>query len=371
MKYTLILFMTVVIFWTCKKDDERFTILCWPGYNEPLMEELIESKIPQLDLEFITYSSGEEMIKKFRTNKNEIDLVVVDAEYGKVLAENNEIQFINSSDLGESIDIMENEYMDFFKPKNNPPGYDSVSNKFYCVIVRWGTIGLIADKTALPLIDSIGYRAMYKPMYKNKVSLFDWYLPNMGLFSKIYLYENNINKNPYDLTRKELESMYATVMKPLRSNVEGFYSDLGRVIDKVSDTTIYLVPGIGEWALGNTLLANQNFSKDWLIPLQGGIVWIEALAIPSTNSDKHKKQALEIIKLFCTKEIQSKLAWSQSYTSQVPNSLAYENPLMTDQKRQILKYDSLNSMLSKLSYRKVPHDSLINDWLRIWTEFKN
>ncbi|MFA8451890.1 MAG: PotD/PotF family extracellular solute-binding protein [Bacteroidales bacterium] len=352
---------------SCDKSEEDITILCWSGYNETDFKDYIESKVPNTNLKFITYTGGEDMLRKYLNNKTKFDLLVVDAEYGKILYDKKELKTINLNEIPEVKETIKNDYFEKFKYSKNTPGYIS-KDENYCIITRWGTLGIVGKESLVNDFQTEGYNVLLNKNYKNKITIFDWYLPNMGIFSLMYLNEKGIDKNPYELTTSELSEMYASIMEPIRPNVKNFYADLGLVIQSAYDDNTKMIPGIGEWAIGNNML-NGDKTRNWFIPEQGGIIWIEALAIPQHITDEGKlKRIHEIIKLFSTSELQSKLAWRQAYTSHVPNKKAYS--LMSEEKQQILQYRNIESTLDGLYFRKVPEVNA-SQWISYWSQFKN
>src|SRR5687767_611642 len=98
MRSKLFIFIGLVLFTNlmCKTDKESITILSWPGYEESDIVDLLKQKLDnKVNLKFISYTGGEDMLKKFENNKEVIDLIVADAEYGKILYGKSEIQLLD------------------------------------------------------------------------------------------------------------------------------------------------------------------------------------------------------------------------------------------------------------------------------------
>lgn len=372
--FSSILLIPIFLFLSCRDKDRvgiPITILAWSGYEEEDFKSLVEEKVPNIDLDFITYTGGEDMLRKYFTNKNSIDLIVVDAEYGKILNDRNELRKINQNEIPNAINNIKESYFDPFNFSQTPntPGFDSTKGDFYCITARWGTVSIVADISLKDEIKSIGYEILLEEKLEDKTIIFDWYLPNMGIFALSYLKNKGIeNKNPYDLNKYELLEMRDSIMIPYRKNIRGFYSDLGKVINEVYEENTLAVAGIGEWAIGNTMKKDNKSNKDWYVPEEGAIMWIEALAIPINIENNKLNKVFEIIELFTTPELQSKLAWRNAYTSHAPNAKAYQ--LMSEEERTILKHGELKDMMKRLYFRKVPSTNILEDWLSIWAEFK-
>lgn len=350
----------------CGANKKSITVLSWPGYDEPEMIDALKKKIGDVDFKFITYTGGEDMLRKYMSNKDKIDLVVVDAEYGKILYDKGELQKLSLKDYPTISKNINENYFNKFKNQKNVAGYNSDGIP-YCIVVRWGTIGMVADKALERNINNIGYEIMYSDDLKGKINIFDWYLPNMGVFALMYLDQQGIKQNPYMLSNEQLDDMYEKVMGKIRGNVNVFNPELGMVIESASDDNIKIIPGIGEWAIGDKLL-HGNIRKGWYVPKQGGIIWIESMGVPKHINDEKKAIVMKIIEAYTGADIQNLLAWRKAYNSQVPNKAAYN--LMTSDQRQVLRYNELESILDKMYFRMVPENNA-DKWIALWNRFKN
>lgn len=369
MKKSLLFLIILCLLVTGCAKKKTIRILCWAGYDETEIREHIENHVSDVKLEYVIYTGGEDMLRKFESNERNFDLLIVDAEYGKVLNDKGKLAPIDFSQRPTIKQNITEHYFDKFKNMtgvNQTPGFN-IDGTNYCLIVRWGTVGLVAKKELGSEIHNKGYEVLHDK--NRKIGIFDWYLPNMGIFSLMYLKNKGIEKNPYDLDQKELAEMYDTVMLPVRPNINSFHLELGLVIENAYKEQTDFVPGIGEWAIGNNVLKG-NDSRDWYIPNEGGIMWIEALAIPKhiVNNQEKAQKVYSIVELFTTPELQAKLAWRQAYTAHVANRKAYD--LMDDKQKEILKSSETEDILSKLYFRKVPDKNSL-EWINLWTKFKN
>lgn len=303
------------------------------------------------------------MLRKYFSSKDNIDIVIVDAEYGKILNDKySELQDIDDENVTSTI---KNEYFKkfHFTGNENTPCFDKEGN-MYCTVARWGTVGLVGNEKNEQNIVTKGYDSMLVGDEKN-ILIFDWYLPNMGVFSLMYLEKKGMRRNPYDLSDSELNEMYEKVMKPLKPKIAQFQANLGLVTNQLYKDEISYVPGIGEWAIGNSILKG-NKSKNWFVPKEGVILWIEAIAIPKHVAGKKKEKAMELVRLFAQGELQSKLCWRNAYTSQAPNKTAYK--YMDSDQQKIMKLEKIDNIMNNSFFRKVPEN--VHNWLEKWYEFK-
>jgi spermidine/putrescine-binding protein len=363
-----LVFLTSAMF-GCDTDRQSQTIrvLSWAGYEESEIKEAIVKKVPGAKLEFVLFTGGEDMLTKYESDPARFDLLIIDAEYSEILQKKNllsKIEFENHAGLKK---IVGREYFDKFKKNDKgEPRPDCIEND-YCLAVRWGTVGLVAKTEHGDSIKVEGYDVLNEE--GRNISIFDWYLPNMGVFSLMYLDKKGKEKAPYDLTKDELDEMYTEIMKPLRPRITSFSGNLGFVIQNVYSDQTDFVPGIGEWAIGNAML-NGKKDRQWYIPeKQGGIVWIEALALPRSldgNVDK-KKTVYQVLEALISSDVQKSLAWRKAYAAQVPNREAYET--MSSKEKEVLGYEDFDKFLDRLHFREVPNNPI--EWQRIWDRFKS
>jgi spermidine/putrescine-binding protein len=80
MKSSIILFAMIGIFFASCSNEKTIRVLCWAGYDEAEIKEYIEKNVPNVKLEYVVYTGGEDMLKKYESNKKNFDLLIVDAE---------------------------------------------------------------------------------------------------------------------------------------------------------------------------------------------------------------------------------------------------------------------------------------------------
>jgi len=340
---------------TDSKGVDGIRVLAWVGYDEPDFVSLMEQRTG-LKIQVKPYVGGDQMYNLYTSaTPGTYDLIVVDVEYGKKLFEEAKIIEIKSDQI-TSVG-----YHDFFQ--NFPEANGRTPGSKFAVVVRWGALGIVYNTAHVSRDDIRSYKVLWNSKYKGQVGLFDWYLPNMGVISKALGHAS-----AYNLNNDEFKNL-ATYTKNLGSQAARIQPNTSEVIADLSTGAVWLVPGIGEWACAQLIVNGQPI--DWMVPDEGGIMWIEGLAIAADISETRQRAALKFIQEMASPEVQAKLAWRRAYQSQVPNVMAYA--LMNSAQRKALKVsssDEIDEIIKNLSVRDLPKQQSENEWQQAWDALK-
>lgn len=151
----------------------------------------------------------------------------------------------------------------------------------YSLPYFWGTVGIAYNKDILDTVFPNGFTQnlalMFDPKNLKKLSNYGVSLPEEGVdvipFALMYL-----NKNPNSNSAEELDMAAKHLMK-MRPFVRKFTSS--RVVNDMvlGDTAIALVwSGEAQQAILEAKELDKNI--EYFVPQDGGIVWIDAVAIP-------------------------------------------------------------------------------------------
>jgi len=342
----------------CKKTSEEaqqaatLRILAWVGYDEPEFIKPLEQQLG-IRIEVKTYVGGDQMYSLFRAAPpGTYDVVIVDAEYGERMYREGLIRSLDRN-LWHSPDL--------FSPflAGDPV---QVDGNVYGAVVRWGALGLVYNRDHINPDEAKSYKVLWAPSSKGKVGIFDWYLPNMGVISR-YLG----NARPYDLDEKALQQV-KDALRRLRPQVRAIHPNTGDVINDLRSGEVWLCPGIGEWA--SAVLEEEGKPIDWTVPSEGGVMWVEALAIPT--SSKNSGTAQRFIDTVRLPEHLARLSWRKAYHSQSPRREAYSQ--LSTKQRAILQaenLDEIQSLINRLAVRKLPGPQTTEkEWIQAWMLFK-
>jgi len=335
-------------------------ILSWPGYEEKDVVGKFEQETG-IKVEFKNYVGGEQMLQLVsQSPPGTYDSIVADAEYlPKLIA------------LGV-IDPLKPE--DFAEFKNYVPAYQNMplfydQGKMMAMATRYGFYGLAINTDIIKPEQANSWDLLLSPDLKGKISMFDWYLPNMGDFS-LAVFPNR--ENPYDLTDAELQQVkdWMVKLKPSISLISQNFQDV---------TNSFLTGGviaapIGDWLIQNLVAdGHENFTA--VIPKEGAIRWSEGATIVS--SGKNKDQAMQWINYMTTAEPQARLANVKASKCQVPNQKALE--FMNDAEKKLLGYTpdtkSTGKTIAEVKTeqtvpRRLPVQQSDKVWQDIYNEFK-
>src|SRR6478736_587040 len=350
----LVLLCTCVLC-ACRKEPQNpptLRVLAWVGYDEPDFVHAIEK---ELGAKIIvkTYVGGDQMYQLIRTAPaGTYDVVDVDVEYGERLYREGAL-----FPLAPALWTADDAFAPF-----RQGGPARTGDAVYGSVVRWGALGLVYNSEHVTADEAHSYSILWDPKLKDKIVAFDWYLPSMGVLSR-YLG----NPEPYALSKVELTKLESKLME-LKPSIRSVHAATGDVIRDLGAQEAWVSFGIGEWAAA--VLAEQGKPIAWTVPKEGGVMWVEALAIP--KSATHEELSERFIQAVRRPENLAKLAWRQAYHSQVPRKSAYTH--LSDDQRKLLKaenIDSLEELAQSLSIRRLPGPNTSEaEWMKVWSNFK-
>lgn len=334
-----------------KEEKQTLNLLCWTRYAEEDFLKPFEDRY-NVEVRTKTYVGGDEMFALFTAAKRgAYDVIVIDVEYGSKLLQAGRLSVLNPSDFDFNF------YLEPFK--RFPPSW--LEGNMYSVIVAWGSIGIVYNKNEFSEEETQSYNILWSEDAKGKAVIWDWYLPNMGVIGR-YLGFNepyNINSDQFNLLSEKLLS--------LKSQIKAIHANSSDIIADFSSGDAILCPGIGEWVAA--ILIQNGEPIDWKVPNEGGVMWVEGLAIPVDS--KNPELAINFIKYVQEPQVQASLAWRNAYCSNVPNIKAYD--YMNEEQKNILRIHNKEEaldLLNKLAIRTLPTNQTEEQWQRVWEEFK-
>ncbi len=335
-------------------------VLSWPGYEEKDVVGKFEQDTG-IKVEFKNYVGGEQMLQLVsQSPPGTYDSIVADAEYLPKLLALNIIEPLKKEDFPEFSNYV-TAYQDM------PLFYDK--GNMMAIATRYGFYGMAVNTDEIKPEEAADWNLLLSPDLKGKVSMFDWYLPNMGDFS-LAVFPNR--ENPYDLTDAELQKVKEWMLK-LKPNVSLISQNFQDVTNSFLTGGVIAAP-IGDWLIQN-LVADGHDNFTAVIPKQGAIRWSEGATIMTTS--KNKDQAMQWIKYMTTPEPQARLANVKASKCQVPNLKAID--LMNDDEKKLLGYTpdakSTGKTIAEVKTamtvpRRLPVKQSDKVWQDIYNEFK-
>jgi spermidine/putrescine transport system substrate-binding protein len=326
--------------------------LAWIGYEESDYLKSLERAVGQ-EVSVQTYLGGEQMYQLLsQAPAGTYDAVIVDAEFGKKLFQEGKLDHLEQSDW------FYEDYLPVFR-SGDPV---RLNNSVFGVVARWGALGLVYNTQVFSAEEVKTYSALFSDKANGRVGILDWYLPSMGVLSKYLGF-----KPPYDLDDRQLKELQQVLLK-LRPRVKSIQATPGGVMEDLRSGRTVITPGIGEWAAA--ALRAERRPIDYVIPKEGGIMWVEAFAIPATAQNKSRTKAF--IRAAMQPEVLAPLASRQAYFSQLTRASAYQ--FIPEPIRRSLRTrsaDNAEQIAQSLEFRQLPGPRTSEaQWLEVWDSFK-
>lgn len=244
-----------------KELADTLKIFSWGDY---IPESVIEGFEEEYGVEVVydPYSSNAEMMTKLQSGAVNYD-IVVPTDYivtrmvkKDLLAEVNLDNIPNFENLEES-----------FKERAYDP-----ENK-YSVPYLYGSIGLAYNKKK---VDNVtGWKDLWNPEYAGHIVLSDVARESVS----VAMQKNGDSVN--NPTEENLEEA-KKALKELDPNVKTYTSSVSEVLASGDD--VWLAAGYSG-AVGKAMKQNPNLS--YMLPEEGGILWMDNLAIPKISDNQY------------------------------------------------------------------------------------
>jgi spermidine/putrescine-binding protein len=175
------------------------------------------------------------------------------------------------------------------------------------------------------------------------------------------------NTEPYNIDSDHLAAVQDALQR-LRPQISSIQPSPGQVLASLRAGSVYAAPGIGEWAAA--ALAAEGLPIDWIVPDEGGVMWVEAFAI--TTDSNHPELARAFVAEALKPPNLALLATRKAYFSQVSRISAYA--FIPDKAKAFLKAEDverLQKLADALQFRSLPGPKTSEqDWISVWAKFK-
>lgn len=331
------------------KIGGELNILVMPGYEEEQIIRPFEEEFGVKVNARIYPSSDEMWAMVSASGGSEWDVITPDTPWIERLVEADLVEPIDESSLPA--------LKDYYPAWQN---FDQVyvDDQMYGVVSRWGYYGIVYNHDHVSEEEAQSFEVLWNPKYKDKIVLFDWYLPNMGIISR-----GMGNQAPYDIDEAALGELREKVLS-LRPQVNNIAPTNADVIQAMANESSWISLG-GEWL--QVLLAEDGLPISVTVPKEGGVSWTEAISIMKNAQNPEAAQAY--LEYMTRPEVQAKLAWAEAFRTTVPNSKAAEH--LTEEQRELLHIqtpEQANAILENVATRDIPEDE--KAWQQIWNDFK-
>ncbi|AFJ47470.1 spermidine/putrescine ABC transporter substrate-binding protein PotD [Shimwellia blattae] len=267
----------------------------WTEYVPPgLLEQF--TKETGIKVIYSTYESNETMYAKLKTYKEgAYDLVVPSTYYVAKMRKEGMLQQIDKSKLSNFHNLDPQMLNKPFDPGND-----------YSVPYIWGATAIGVNTDSLDPKSVTSWADLWKPEYKNSILLTD----DAREVFQIALRKLGYSGNTTD--PKEIEAAYHELQK-LMPNVAAFNSDNPANPFMEGEVNLGMI-----WN-GSAFVARQAGTPMAIIwPKEGGIFWMDSLAIPANA--KNPQAALKLINFLLRPDVAKQVAETIGYPT--PNLAA-------------------------------------------------
>jgi spermidine/putrescine transport system substrate-binding protein len=231
---------------------------------------------------------------------------------------------------------------------------NTVDGVTYAVTEKFGynTISYNADKVDPADMERLS--AVWSEKYEGRISIYDYYLPVMGLAAIAQGIETSA------IGAGDLESI-GGVLSTMRQRAA---SVAGVVAAQTALATgeVDIVVGGGEWL--TAVLAEEQPNLTWTIPKEGAVRWAQSIGVVA-GSEK-PDLAVEFIKYITSPEGQARLATSSCFWGMPANANAGD--VLTDDQKEILRWDSQKDYLALTQLYPAPDADLDIEMQDLWLE---
>lgn len=231
---------------------------------------------------------------------------------------------------------------------------NTVDGVTYAVTEKFGynTISYNADK--VDPADMEDLNSVWADKYKGRISIYDYYLPVMGLAAMSEGIETAA------IGEGDLERI-GGVLSTMRANAA---SVAGVVAAQTALATgeVDIVVGGGEWL--TAVLASEQPELTWTIPKQGAVRWAQSIGV--VEGAKNPDMAAEFIKYITSPEGQARLATSSCFWGMPANAKAGD--VLTDAQKDILRWDQQPDYLALSQLYPAPDADLDIEMQDLWLD---
>lgn len=230
-----------------------------------------------------------------------------------------------------------------------------IDGKTYAITEKFGYNTISYNKNNVDAADVQDISVMWNDSYKDRIAIYDYYLPVMGLVAiSLGIETANIQESDLPAIREKLFEM------------KDVSRQVGEVVSSqtaIATGEVDILVGGGEWVTAG--LTGELPHLDWVIPAQGAVRWSQSVGV-FADSDK-PDLALKFVQYILSPEGQSRLATSSCYWAMPANSKAADH--LTGQQRAALRWDDQAAYLSKAQLYPAPDAALDAKMQDVWTEF--
>lgn len=222
----------------------------------------------------------------------------------------------------------------------------------YAVTEKFGYNTISYNSEKVDPADMEDLSLVWSDKYKGRISIYDYYLPVMGLAA----IANDIETSAIDAG--SLEAIGGTLgqMRAQAASVAGVVA----AQTALATGEVDIVVGGGEWL--TAVLAEDQPELTWTIPEQGAVRWAQSIGV--LEGSENKDMAVEFVKYITSPEGQARLATSSCFWGMPANAKAGE--FLTDAQKDVLRWDQQGDYLALTQLYPAPDTDLDAEMQDLW-----
>ncbi|MBO5928183.1 MAG: extracellular solute-binding protein [Clostridia bacterium] len=273
-------------------------VFSWEDYiDEDLIGEF-EEEYPNIDLNYYTFATNEEMYNEVVKNPKSCD-VLCPSEY--MILKMKQENLIKPYQMPS----VYNEYASpYIKEVFESLGLNNADGTTYATGYMWGTMGFIYNMDAVDVEDISSWKGLLDKKYKNKStikdSLRDTYILALGiLYEEELLQAKNLPEEEYKakvfeiFNRKDPETIEKAteILLELKSNLYGFEVDSGKSDILTGKITInFAWSGDAAYSIFEADESSSDIRLGYVVPEEGSNVWFDGWVMTkNANEDASSK----------------------------------------------------------------------------------
>ena len=281
----------------CGSKKETLHVYNWEDYIDPAVIEMFEEEYG-VNVKYSAFTTNEDMFALLQSGATSYD-VIFPSDYI--------IERMIAEDLIAPIDYSLLPNFEHIDPEfASGVGYDPEAE--YSVPYMWGTVGILYNTTMVsePITS---WEVLWDPQYDDNILMLDSIRDSLGITLKYLGYSLNTRD------AAELEEAKAALIDQ-KEYVLSYVVDQGK--DKMvrGEAAMAVV-----WSGDAAYAMAQNPDLDYVVPVEGSNIWVDAMVIPANS--EHQELAHAFIDFMCRPDIAQMNAEYIGYSS--PNATAVAN----------------------------------------------
>ncbi|MEA2783395.1 MAG: spermidine/putrescine transport system substrate-binding protein [Rhodospirillaceae bacterium] len=240
-------------------------------------------------------------------------------------------------------------------PELHEPGLHKLDGKLYGVPEKFGYNTVAYNNKKVDPADMRKASVMWDPKYKGRIAVYDYYNPVIAMVAIA------LRIKPNTLSKEHLPAIRAKLLE--MKKLAALVGDVPTVQNALVTGSADIIVGGGEFAVAG--LMTENAALDWVLPDEGGVRWMQSLAV--FKDSKKADLARKFVQYILSPDGQGRLATAPCYWAMPSNKKAN----LTEAQKKTLRWDEQPEFLSRSYHYLRPDETLDKALQDLWTEFLN